>query len=106
MTLNIDNENKAKKIRLRAERRMGQIIPDVEKATGARGSGSNQHVVRSHAASAPTLSDLGISHTQSSRWQKLVAIPRPTSRESPAPKAARISRSARGPRRGLQSTHR
>lgn len=42
-------------------------------AKGAQGSGSNQHEVRSHPATAPPLADLGISKTQSSRWQKLAA---------------------------------
>ena len=46
-----------------------------EKAKGAQGSGSNQHVVRSHAGTALTLSDPGISESQSSRWQQLATVP-------------------------------
>ena len=61
--------------RQRAERRAGQLIAEMEKAKGARGSGSNQHQVRSHDATAPSLSDLGISKQQSSDWQKLADIP-------------------------------
>lgn len=73
---NIDAEKKACEIRLRAERRCGQLLKEREMAKGAQGSGSNQHEVRSQLATAPeTLSDLGISKTQSSRWQKLAAIP-------------------------------
>jgi hypothetical protein len=47
----------------------------MEKAKGARGSGSNQHQVRSpQATAAPrTLSDIGVSKQQSSDWQKLAA---------------------------------
>ena len=36
---------------------------------GARGTGSNQHEVRSKAATAPTLALLGITKDQSSRYQ-------------------------------------
>ncbi|MGH7114916.1 MAG: hypothetical protein ACREE9_10520 [Stellaceae bacterium] len=47
----------------------------MEKATGAQGTGSNQHQVRSHDETAPTLADLGISKSQSSRRQKLAEVP-------------------------------
>jgi hypothetical protein len=66
--------DQATEIRLRAERRAGQLLKEMEKNTGARGSGSNQHKVRSHDATAPKLSDLGINKSQSSRWQKLADI--------------------------------
>jgi hypothetical protein len=42
-----------------------------EKASGAMGTGSNQHQVRSHDDTAPTLETLGVSKQQSSSWQKL-----------------------------------
>jgi hypothetical protein len=66
--------DQATEIRLRAERRAGQLLKEIEKNKGARGSGSNQHEVRSHDATAPKLSDLGINKSQSSRWQKLADI--------------------------------
>jgi hypothetical protein len=72
---NTEAERKACEIRLRAERRCGQLLAELEKAKGAQGSGSNQHEVRSHVDTAPKLSDLKISKGQSSRWQKLAAIP-------------------------------
>ena len=66
----------ATEIRLRAERRAGELLADTEKNKGARGSGSNQHEVRSRDATAPpTLSDLNINKSQSSRWQRLADIP-------------------------------
>jgi hypothetical protein len=66
--------DQATEIRLRAERRAGQLLKEMEKNAGSRGSGSNQHKVRSHDATAPKLSDLGINKSQSSRWQKLADI--------------------------------
>lgn len=52
------------------------MLAEMQKATGAKGSGSNQYQVRSHDATAPnpTLSDLGITKNDSSRWQKLAAV--------------------------------
>jgi hypothetical protein len=44
-------------------------------AKGAQGGGGNQHVLRSHDETAPTLADLGVSKTQSSLWQKRAAGP-------------------------------
>ena len=41
---------------------------------GARGTGSNQHEVRSKAATAPTLASLGITKDQSSRYQSLASM--------------------------------
>jgi hypothetical protein len=57
---------------MRAEIRAGELLREMEKNKGSRGTGSNQHQVRSSKESAPPkLSDLGVFHTQSSRWQKL-----------------------------------
>lgn len=75
---NTEAETKACEIRLRAERRAGQMIATMEKAKGAQGNpnGQGAPIVRSRDGSAQkTLKDHGISHNQSSRWQKLAAIP-------------------------------
>jgi N6-adenosine-specific RNA methylase IME4 len=68
-------------IRLRAERRAGELLREM-KDTGARqeggGSGSNQHKQRSRPVTvAPKLSDLGVSKMQSSRWQKVAELSEP-----------------------------
>lgn len=62
-------------IKVRAERRAGELLASMEKHPGAKGTGSNQHEVRSHDVTAPKLSDIGITKNESSRWQKLAAIP-------------------------------
>ena len=65
--MNTDAERQACEIRIRAERRCGEMLPDVLEHGGDRKSES-----RSHDA---TLNKLGISKQQSSRWQKLADIP-------------------------------
>jgi hypothetical protein len=62
---NVELENRALKIRLRAERRAGQLLKETDSAQGKRTDlvGSNDQV--------KTLSDMGISKGQSSDWQRL-----------------------------------
>lgn len=69
----------AAEIRIRAERRLGELLA-AQKAgpglsRGAAGSGSNQHQVRSSQTTAPTLADVGISKDLSSRAQNIAAVP-------------------------------
>ena len=66
-------ETQACEIRLRAERRCGQLLKNRDMATGTLKLGTE--LPQSHVATTETLSDLGIK-TQSSRWQKLAAYPR------------------------------
>lgn len=78
-TLEID----AAEIRIRAERRLGEMLAAQKEAgglsRGAAGSGINQHTpkeVRSSVTTAaPTLADAGISKDLSARAQKLAAVP-------------------------------
>jgi N6-adenosine-specific RNA methylase IME4 len=63
----------ATEIRMRAERRAGELLIEMEESGARRG-----HAQRSHAATSeslpPKLADLGVTKTQSSRWQKLAAL--------------------------------
>lgn len=76
-TLEVD----AAEIRIRAERRLGEMIA-AQKAEGglnqgAAGQSGNQHtgkLVRSSVTTAPKLADVGISKDLSSRAQKLAAV--------------------------------
>lgn len=65
----------ATEIKVRAERRCGELLRVTEKNTGAMGTGSNQHQVRSNDATAPTLADMGLTRDESSRYQQLAAMP-------------------------------
>jgi hypothetical protein len=68
-------QNHCAEIKIRAERRMGEVLAKLDKNVGAKGSGSNQHEVRSHDVTAPTLADINITKMQSSRWQAIAAVP-------------------------------
>jgi hypothetical protein len=77
-TLEID----ASEIRIRAERRLGEMLSHQKSegglSKGAAGVGINQHSakeVRSSVTTAPKLADAGISKDLSSRAQKLAAVP-------------------------------
>ena len=77
-TLEVD----AAEIRIRAERRLGEMLAEQKASggmnTGAAGTGINQYSpkeVRSSVTTAPTLADVGISKDLSARAQKLAAVP-------------------------------
>jgi hypothetical protein len=71
---NYEMEIMAAEIRVRAERRAGELLMEMEKNKGAQGSGSNQYEVRSHDTSTPTLADRGITYDHSSHWQQLAKL--------------------------------
>ncbi len=64
----------ATEIRMRAERRAGELLLDMEKNRGAV-AGKTGRKGKPVLDNKPTLADLGINKTQSSRWQKLAALP-------------------------------
>ena len=71
-------QNDIAEIKLRAERRVGELLKDMPKNTGAKGNpgGRGATVVRSHDETAqPKLSDIGISKSQSSRFQQVADLP-------------------------------
>lgn len=65
---NTEAEQRACQIRLRAERKAGEMLAAMEKAKGGRPS-------ENRSSSTTSLSDLGISKDQSSRWQQLANVP-------------------------------
>jgi hypothetical protein len=63
----------ATEIKVRAERRCGEMLRTTEKNTGARMNGSV--VERCDHRETPTLADMGLSKDESSRYQQLAAMP-------------------------------
>jgi N6-adenosine-specific RNA methylase IME4 len=63
----------ATEIRMRAERRAGELLIEMEDRGERRAQGQGDGKGRS-AQPLPKLTDLGINKTQSSRWQKLAAL--------------------------------
>lgn len=92
----VDSQNDAAEVRMRAERRLGQLMSELEKATGG-GDGSNQHRAIGHKSvpvatapvspsdapaevvklrnTVPTLAERGISKQDSHRWQRIASVP-------------------------------
>lgn len=67
---NTDAERKACEIRLRAERKAGELLKKMDKAKGGRPSKTP-----SHEEGVSTLKDMGITEKQSAKWQQLADVP-------------------------------
>ena len=59
------SEIQCAKIRIRAERKAGQLLTGMEKNKGGRPNGENR------SNDTTSLADMGVSKDQSSQWQKL-----------------------------------
>lgn len=76
----LEMQNMAAEIRIRAERRAGQLLLEMEKNPGTRGEGrprkDGTKSRRSSETTAypPTLDEIGISKDQSSKWQRLALL--------------------------------
>lgn len=69
--LSLEMQNKCAEIKIRAERRAGKILSDMDKHPPGPSSGDRSH----DGTDPPRLVELGISKNQSSRWQSIASIP-------------------------------
>jgi len=73
--MNQQPDNPTAELQLRAERKLGQLIPEqFPKGRLAGKDKSGKPVQKYHAG---TLEEAGISNNQSSRWQKVADVPEP-----------------------------
>ena len=68
---NVDAERLACEIRLRAERKAGQLLKQMQKAKAGRPTKNRSK----RSTDFPTLAELGVTKDQSSQWQKLADVP-------------------------------
>lgn len=76
----LEMQNACAEIKIRAERRAGEILKEMPKNEGTRGQlagrdSSGPSIMEGPEDDTPTLSDLGISYAQSSRFQSIANIP-------------------------------
>lgn len=64
--------NHAAHVSMLCQRRAGELLAQTPKHPGGQPSKNHSH---DESGSVPRLEDLGVNHNQSSRWQKLAAIP-------------------------------
>ena len=71
--MNKEAEKRAAEIRIRAERKTGQLLGDAPKAKGTRGQLAGSRVERP-PVEEKTISNLGISKDQSLKWQRVSRV--------------------------------
>lgn len=69
----LEMQNAVAEIKLRAERKAGELLQEMPKNEGQLKRGAN--LPQSHDVTTEKLSDLGIGKMQSSRWQAIAAMP-------------------------------
>jgi hypothetical protein len=69
---NLEMQNWCAEIKIRAERRAGELLQELDKHKGGRPPENPSHDQRGFPS---TLDDLGISYDQSSRYQTIASLP-------------------------------
>jgi hypothetical protein len=86
---NTEAEEKAYKIRLRAERKVGQLSAKLDKSPGGRPSKTRPTMGR--VSKTETLRKAGVTRKQAEQWEKLAAVPEPEFEAALADPVARPS---------------
>lgn len=73
----LEVQNSVAEIKIRAERRAGELLKDMDKAQGRRTDLLTSSQPVTMLGQPPTLSEVGITRMQSSRWQRMAEIPEP-----------------------------
>ncbi|MBI4303493.1 MAG: hypothetical protein HY665_04050 [Chloroflexi bacterium] len=68
-------QNQAAEIKLRAERRAGEMLKEAPKNEGSKGQLIGPGVIGGSTMQPPSYADLGIEKTQAMRWQLEAEIP-------------------------------
>ncbi|MGD2111665.1 MAG: MT-A70 family methyltransferase, partial [Phycisphaerae bacterium] len=68
----LEMQNDCAEIKIRAERRAGELLQEMHKNGGGRPTKTRNTMLQ---VSGPTLLELGVTRMQSSRWQTIAAIP-------------------------------
>jgi hypothetical protein len=69
-------ERKAAEVRIRAERRAGELLIEMKQNGERQKQGEYKKSNDTTFCTAPKLSDLGITRDESSKWQQLAAVPK------------------------------
>lgn len=72
--LGLEAYNHAAEVKVRAERKAGELLRDMPKAEGGRPPQETSNTMLP-VSDTPTLSDIGVAKMQSSRWQAIAAVP-------------------------------
>jgi len=69
--LGLENQNEAAEVKIRAERKAGEMLAQMPKNEGGRPIETSNTMLQV----SPTLEELGIERMQSSRWQQIASLP-------------------------------
>lgn len=72
--LSLEMQNRCAEIKIRAERRAGEILVGMDKNPGGK-SEHRSYLSHDGTGTTPKLANLGITRNQSSRWQSIASIP-------------------------------
>jgi N6-adenosine-specific RNA methylase IME4 len=76
--LGLESQNEAAEIKIRAERKAGEMLKQMPKQDGGDAKRKTLGNIALPSEIPPTLSDLGIEKNQSSRWQQIASLPEKT----------------------------